>query len=384
MRTALLALLLAPAFVLADDKPSRLPDAAPADVGLDAKQLARIDDAVKEAIEARQCPGAVVLIARQGKVAYRKAYGDRAVEPKKEEMTTDTIFDLASLTKPIATAASVMHLVQKGKLRVDDPVKKHLPAFDKNGKDKVTIEHLLLHTSGLPAGNPVSAYEGGKKKAIEAICELKLAADPGKRFTYSDLGFILLGEVVEQLSGKTLDVYARESLFEPLGLKELTFLPEKKLHPRCAPTQKVKDEWLRGVVHDPRSRALGGVAGHAGLFGTADDLAVFAQMLLDGGTHQKKRLLDAETVKLYTTARDVPTGKRTLGFDARTSYSGNRGEKFAGYGHTGFTGTSIWIDPPSGTVVILLSNRVHPDGKGDMRKVRSRVATLAAEAIEKR
>jgi CubicO group peptidase (beta-lactamase class C family) len=293
-------------------------------------------------------------------------------------MTADTIFDLASLTKPIATASSVLLLVQKGKLSLDDPVSKHLPAF---GKDKVTIEHLLLHTSGLPAGNPVSAYENGRKKAIEAICEVRPSADPGKKFTYSDLNFILLGALVEQLSGKALDVYARENLFEPLGLTELTFLPDKKVRDRLAPTEKAKGEWLRGVVHDPRARALG-VSGHAGLFGTADDLAVFAQMLLDGGVFGKKRVLDAETVKLLTTSRDVPGGKRTLGWDARTSYSSNRGSKFDGYGHTGFTGTSMWIDAPSGTVVIVLTNRVHPDGKGDVRRLRSRVATLAAEALK--
>jgi CubicO group peptidase (beta-lactamase class C family) len=367
----------------AEDKPSRLSDAAPADVGLDAKRLALIDGPINDAIKAKQCPGAVVLIVRHGKVAYRKAYGHRAVEPKAEAMTTDTIFDLASLTKPVATAASVLHLVQKGKLRLDDPVAKHLPSFDRKDKEKITLEHLLLHTSGLPSGNPVSAYEDGRKKAIEKIAELRLSAEPGKKFTYSDLGFILLGEIVEKASGESLDAYARKNLYEPLGLTTLTFRPDKALFPRCAPTQRVKDEWLRGVVHDPRSRVLGGVAGHAGLFGTADDLAVFAQMLLDGGVFNKKRVLDAETVKLFTTPRDVPGGKRTLGFDARTSYSSNRGEKFSGYGHTGFTGTSVWIDPPSKTVVILLTNRVHPDGKGNVVKLRSRVATLTAEAIVK-
>jgi CubicO group peptidase (beta-lactamase class C family) len=365
------------------DKPSRLPDATPADVGLDAKRLALIDAPINDAIKAKQCPGAVVLIVRQGRVAYRKAYGNRAVEPKAEAMTADTIFDLASLTKPVATAASVLHLVQKGKLRLDDAVAKHLPSFDRKDKDRITLEHLLLHVSGLPSGNPVSAYEEGRKKAIEMIAELRLSAEPGKKFTYSDLGFNLLGEIVEKVSGDSLDVYARKNLATPLGLTTLTFLPDKALFPRCAPTQKVKDEWLRGVVHDPRSRALGGVAGHAGLFGTADDLAVFAQMLLDGGVFANKRVLDAETVKLLTTPRTVPAGKRTLGFDARTAYSSNRGEKFDGYGHTGFTGTSIWIDSPSKTVVILLTNRVHPDGKGNVGKLRSRVATLTAEAIVK-
>jgi CubicO group peptidase (beta-lactamase class C family) len=382
MTRSALALLLFLAPAASADKPSRLPDAAPADVGLDAKRLALIDDAVNDSIKAKHCPGAVVLVARQGKVAYRKAYGQHAVEPKKEDMTTDVVFDLASLTKPVATAASVLHLVQKGKLRIDDPVSKHLPAFDRQGKDRITIEQLLLHTSGLPAGNPVSAYEGGRKKAVEAIAELRLAADPGKKFTYSDLGFILLGELVEKVSGEALDVYARKNLFEPLGLPTLTFLPDKKLRDRCAPTQKVKDEWLRGVVHDPRSRALGGVAGHAGLFGTADDLAVFAQTLLDGGVFNGKRILDAQTVKLFTTPRDVPGGKRTLGWDARTSYSSNRGEKFAGYGHTGFTGTSIWIDPEKDLFVVVLTNRVNPT-RNNTRHVQLRrdVADAVQQAV---
>jgi CubicO group peptidase (beta-lactamase class C family) len=380
MRSVVVAVLLVPTLALASDKQTRLPDAAPADVGLDPERLKAIDEAANDAIKAKQCPGAVILIVRNGKVAYRKSFGQRAVEPKKEDMTADTVFDLASLTKPVATAASIHHLAQRGKLRLDDPVSKHLPAF---GKEKVTLEHLLLHTSGLAAGNPVANYTDGKKKAIEKICELRLAADPGKKFVYSDLGYILLGAVVEKVSGESLDDYARKHLFEPLGLSEMTFRPDKRLKERCAPTQKVKEEWLLGVVHDPRARALGGVAGHAGLFGTADDLAVFAQMLLDGGKFGKNRILDESTVKLFTTPLDVPTGKRTPGWDARTSYSGNRGSKFDGYGHTGFTGTSMWIDPSSRTAVIVLTNRVHPDGKGDVRKLRSRVATLAAEAIVK-
>jgi CubicO group peptidase (beta-lactamase class C family) len=381
MRHAAVLLLLAPLHALADEKPARLPDAAPSDVGLDAKRLALIDGAANDAIKAGNCPGAVVLVLRQGKVVHRKAYGLRAVLPKKEEMTADTAFDLASLTKPIATAAAVHLLIEKGKLKLSDPVARHLPAFGKHGKDKVTVEHLLLHVSGLPAGNPVSAYGEGLTKAVEKIGDLRPATGPGEKFVYSDLGYVVLGALVEKVSGEALDAFARKHLFEPLGLKTLTYRPDKALRARCAPTQEVKGEVLRGVVHDPRARALGGVAGHAGLFGTADDLAVFAQMLLDGGKSGKKQVLAAETVKRFTAAQAVPAGQRTPGWDAATAFSGCRGEVFGGYGHTGFTGTSIWIDPPSRTAVIILTNRVHPDGKGDVRKLRSRVATLAAQAI---
>ncbi len=358
-----------------------LSDATPAEVGLDPERLAHIDQAVKGALDAGQAPGAVVLVARHGKVAFRKAYGKRCLRPAPEDMTADTIFDLASLTKPVATASSVLLLVERGRLSLSDKVADHLPGFGKNGKDAVTVEQLLLHTSGLVGDNPVSDYAGGVRKALEAIDELPLTAPPGKKFTYSDVGYIVLGELVEKVSGQGLDSFARKNLFEPLGLRDTSFRPKKEMLARVAPTQLVKGEMLRGVVHDPRARLLGGVAGDAGLFGTADDLAVFAQMLLDEGKHGEKQILAASTVKVMSAPREVPGGRRALGWDVRTAYSGNRGELFEGFGHTGFTGTSIWVDPPSRTMVIVLTNRVHPDGKGDVWRLRSRIATLAAEAV---
>lgn len=369
----------------ANDLP-RLPTAEPADVGLDAAKLDQIDAVVQESIEAGRLPGAVVLVVRQGKIAFRKAYGLRSKQPAEVRMTTDTVFDLASLTKPIATATSAMILIEQGKLKLDDLVSRHLPAFGQNGKDRITVEHLLLHTSGLIADNPVADYKDGREKALERIFQLRPRTEPGAKFVYSDVNFIVLGELVEKISGETLDVFARKHIFEPLGLRETMFRPRKALAERAAPTEKRDDHWMRGEVHDPRAYLLGGVAGHAGLFSTADDLAVFAQMILNHGSYAGKRILKAETVRLMTTPRPVPDGKRALGWDVRTAFSSNRGDGFSAssFGHTGFTGTSIWIDPPSQTAVIFLSNRVHPVAKKkSINTLRGRVASLVAASIRK-
>ena len=263
---------------------------------------------------------------------------------------------------------------------------KHLPAFAAKGKDKITVEHLLLHTGGLVADNPEGDYRDGRDKALERIHALTPPSAPGERFVYSDVGFIVLGELVEKVSGTSLDAFAKKNIFDPLGMNETGFRPGDKLKGRAAPTVKRDGHWLAGEVHDPRAAGLGGVAGHAGLFSTADDLAVFAQMLLDGGAYNGKRVLKAETVKLMTAARDVPGGQRAYGWDVATAYSANRGKGFTrgeGFGHTGFTGTSLWIDPPSRTAVIFLSSRLHPDGKGNVTRLRGEIATLAAAALER-
>lgn len=338
-----------------------------------------IDAAVNDAIGRGQLPGAVVLVLHKDKVAYRKAFGLRTKQPAEEKMTADTIFDLASLTKPIATATSIFILLERGKLKLDDPIAKYWPEFAANGKDKVTIEHCLLHVSGLTADNPIADYEGGKDKAFERIAALKLQAPPGTKFRYSDVGFIVLGHVVELVSGRPLDRFAARNIFQPLGMKETAFRPTFSIE-RVAPTTREDGKWLRGLVHDPRARKLGGVAGHAGLFSTADDLAIFGRMLLAGG----KPILKSETFKRLTEPCPIPSGKRTRGWDCDTSFSSNRGSIFPkgqSFGHTGFTGTSIWVDPASETAVIFLSNRVHPDGKGNVTKLRGTVATEAAAVL---
>ena len=367
----------------ADDSPARLPHAKPDAVGLDAARLSRIDAAVEDSIQRHQLPGAVVVIVREGKIAFRKAYGSRSIQPALTPMTVDTVFDMASLTKPIATATSIMVLLERGKIRLSDKVIDHIPEFAPNGKDQITVEQLMLHTSGLIADNPLSDFENGPEKAFEQIDKLKPRTDPGTKFTYSDVNYIVLGKMVERLSGETLDAFSRKNVFEPLGLRETTFKPGEALAKRAAPTEQRDGHWMQGEVHDPRSFKLGGVAGHAGLFSTADDIAVYVQMLLDGGVYQGKRILSPATVRLMTTPRPIPGGLRALGWDVQTSYSANRGELFSpdSFGHTGFTGTSVWIDPSSRMAVIFLSNRVHPDGKGNVTRLRGQVATLAAASI---
>ncbi|HEV8061875.1 MAG TPA: exo-beta-N-acetylmuramidase NamZ domain-containing protein [Gemmataceae bacterium] len=376
-------LIFAPVVGAADNAVSRLPDAKPESVGLDAARLARIDAAVAGSIERHQLPGAVVLISREGKIAFRHAYGSRSLQPAETPMTVDAVFDLASLTKPIATATSVMILLERGKVRLTDKVVDHIPEFAPNGKDQITIEQLLLHTSGLIADNPLSDYDAGPEKAFERINQLKPVTTPGTKFTYSDVNYIMLGKLVERLSGEPLDVFSRKNIFEPLGLRETLYKPGEALARRAAPTEKRDGHWMQGEVHDPRSFKLGCVAGHAGLFSTADDLAVFAQMLLDDGAYQGKRILSPATVRLMTAPRPIPGGLRALGWDVQTTFSSNRGELFSAgsFGHTGFTGTSVWIDPTSRMAVIFLSNRVHPDGKGNVSRVRGQVATLAAASI---
>jgi len=366
---------------------TRLPTASPAEVGLDAAKLEQIDTAVQASIGKGEIPGVVVAVVRQGKIAFRKAYGLRCKQPVEERMTVDTLFDLASLTKPIATATSVMILLEQGKLKLSDRVSRYLPEFGKNGKEAITIEQLLLHTSGLIPDNPVADYQDGRKKAWEHICHLRPLTEPGQQFRYSDVNFIVLGELIERLSGEAVDVFAHKHIFLPLGLRETMFHPDKALAERAATTEKRGDHWMRGEVHDPRAYLLGGVAGHAGLFSTADDLAVFTQMILNGGSYGGRRILKPETVRLMTTPHSVPKGRRTLGWDASTQFSSDHSDTFSAhsFGHTGFTGTFIWIDPDNQAALILLSNRVHPDGKGqrEIGRLRRQVVSLVATSIIK-
>lgn len=360
--------------------------AATDSLGTAGERLKDIDRIVEQALARGELPGAVVIVIHRGKIVFRKAYGFRSLQPEKAPMTLGTVFDLASLTKPIATATSILLLCEQGKIAVHDRVP--LPSFRRRGKDEITIEQLLLHTAGFIPDNPLADYLDGKAAALERLGTLLPKDPPGARFVYSDVGFMYLGQVVEHVSGKPLDHFAQESIFKPLGMNETAFNPKGDLKNRAAPTEKRGAEWQTGVVHDPRSYHLGGVAGHAGLFSTADDLAVYAQMLLGGGQYQGQRLLKAATVREMTTPRKVPTGKtnglRAYGWDVQTAYSQIRGELFpagTSFGHTGFTGTGMWLDPDSQTAVIFLSNRVHPDGKGNVVRLRGQVATAAAAAL---
>ncbi|MCI0700500.1 MAG: beta-lactamase family protein [Planctomycetia bacterium] len=364
--------------------------------GIDKDKLAEIDTAVEAAIKRGNCPGAVVVVVHADVVAYRKAFGKRAVKPGEVAMTTDTVFDMASLTKPIATGTSLMLLIQQGKLKPEDLVSKHWPEFAQSGKKKVTIEHLLLHTSGLTADNAIADYADGRVKAIERIAALKLEAPAGTRFRYSDVGFIVLGELVEKLGGMPVDKFASKHVFEPLKMTDTGFTPGAALKKRIAPTGLRNGKIILGDVHDPRAFKMGGVAGHAGLFSTADDLTRYCRMLLRDGELDGVRILDAKTVKLFTEPHEVPLlnkdktpakGLRSFGWDVDTSYSAQRGNLFTkgeGYGHTGFTGTSVWIDPGTKTGIIVLTNRVHPDDKGNVTQLRREVGTIVAAAVGKK
>jgi uncharacterized protein YbbC (DUF1343 family)/CubicO group peptidase (beta-lactamase class C family) len=361
-----------------------------------------MNQVIKEAIAKHQLPGAVVLVARKGRVVWRKAYGARAVEPTPEGMTTDTIFDMASLTKVVATATSIMILVERGKVRLNDTLSQYIPEIKGEGRERITIEQLLTHRAGYAPDFDLKERWAGYDEAIKRLIKEPLRNPPGTRFVYSDIGYIALGEVVHRASGLMLDEFARRNIFEPLAMHDTGFRPSAKLKNRIAPTEKRRgqmnylgdtganagpegDQWLRGEVHDPTSFRMGGVAGHAGLFSTADDLAVYCQMILNGGQYRGTRVLSPLSVAEMTRPRLVSDQgwTRGIGWDINTSYSSNRGDLFplGSFGHTGFTGTSIWIDPASQMFVVFLSNRVHPDGKGDVGPLRGRVASIVAGAV---
>ncbi len=384
---------------------SARPVTRPADVGMSRERLSRIDGAVREAISRKELPGAVVLVGRKGKVVFFRAYGNRSLEPELDRMTLDTIFDAASLTKPVATAASVMILIEEGKLNLADPVIRHIPEFGSEGTDraKITIEQLLTHRAGFQPDDPLEIYKGTPEEIFARKYAQPLAALPGSRFIYSDVGYEVLGEVVRRVSGKRLDEFAAERIFRPLGMKDTHFRPipifstfvgaalsaargrgQAPPLQRIAPTERREERSLRGEVHDPRAYALGGVSGHAGLFSTAADLARFCRMLLAGGKLGRVRILSPLAVEAVTRPRFYADGNlRALGWDVATPYSRSRGDLFppGSFGHTGFTGTSLWMDPASGAFVVFLSNRLHPDGKGDVTALRGTVATIVAAAI---
>lgn len=356
------------------------------EAGFHAEKLAEIDAAMAAAIGDSQVPGGVVWLEHRGSV-YRKAYGQRAVEPVAEPMTEDTIFDAASLTKVLATTPAVMLLVERGQVDLEAPVARYIPEFGKNGKEAVKVRELMTHVSGLRPGlSRVEPWEGWRG-AIALACDEALTQAPGARFVYSDINFIVLGEIVRRVSGRELDEFVWDEVHGPLGMADTRYRrggagPDGG---RVAPTERLADgQCLRGEVHDPTAKRMGGVAGHAGLFTTASDVARFARMMLGGGELEGRRLFKAETVALMTSVQS-PAGvaARGLGWDIDSPYAGPRGDRFAvgSYGHTGWTGTSMWIDPATSTFVILMSNRNHPTEAGDVRALRRQLGTLAAEAL---
>ena len=347
-----------------------------------ASQFAPVDAAIRTAIVEHQIPGAVLVIGHNSRIVYRKAYGYRSLEPRRETMTADTIFDIASLTKVVATTLCVMRMIQYGQVRADDPVARYIPEFAVNGKGDITVRQLLTHYSGLPQDLDLQSPWFGKDAAYQMAFAEKPVFPPGSRFLYSDVNFIVLGALVERVSGMSLDKYADVHFFQPLKMTHTRFQPPAFWISKVAPTQyDERGVMLRGVVHDPTARRMGGVAGHAGLFSTADDLARFCTALLTSSP----KIMSPLVVTKMTTPQQPPTATtlRGFGWDIDSPFSSNRGALLpvGSFGHTGFTGTSLWLDPTTQTFIILLTNAVHPRGMGSAVSLRSKVATATAAAL---
>ncbi len=378
---SLLPGVLACSFVFAQQAPRR-------DVQDHIKPVlaSALDAEIDQAVQSGLIPGAVLIVGRNGQVLYRKAYGSRALIPNREPMTADTIFDAASLTKVIATTPCVMKLFEQGKIRLDDPVTKYLPEFQ-GGKSAITVRLLMTHFSGLRPDLDLTPRWSGYETGIQRALLEKPIAPPGARFMYSDINFILTGEIVRRLSGMTLAEFVQQQIYRPLGMSDTEFLPSPALRSRIAPTEIDEDtgQPFRGIVHDPTSRYMGGVAGHAGVFTTADDLAKYAEMMLGMGERRGVRIFDSATVEKFTepgSPADQPI-MRGLGWDIDSPFSSNRGELYpiGSYGHTGFTGTSIWLDRTTDSYVILLTNVVHPKRGKSLSSLRSRLATAVAASF---
>jgi uncharacterized protein YbbC (DUF1343 family) len=346
-----------------------------------------VRDAIDAAIIAGDLPGAVVGFWHNGEWLVRDVYGNRALDKDQEAMTLDTIFDMASITKPVSTATSIAILAERGKVDIDAPVKTYVPEFAGDGRDAVLVKHLLRHTAGLIPDNAIQDYQSGIENAWKNLYAVKIQSMPGSKFVYSDVCFQLLGKIVENASGHPLNEFAKANIFEPLGMKDSGYVPSEPLRPRIAPTEPRDAVMLRGIVHDPRAALMGGVAGHAGLFSTLDDIARYAQMMLGGGTLNGVQIMKPETVLKLTAPHKVEARvdfgviSRTNGFDHHSSYSYNSGDALstAAFGHGGFTGTVLWIDPVRNCFFVFLSNRLHPDGKGNVNRLAGKVAKTIVE-----
>ena len=340
---ALTLLLASPSFCCAAND---LPKVSPETVGMDSEHLDRIDELVEEAIQQNQMPGCVVMVNHKGRTVFLEAYGHRQLQPSKLLMTVDTVFDMASLTKPIATGTSIMLLVERGRIRIAEKYGRYAPEFNVNEKDLVTVFQMLTHQAGFIPDNSIKDYTD-REQIWPNLFNLGLKYEPTAKFVYSDVGFQMLGKLVEIRSGLSLNEFSRQNIFEPLGMSETGYLPAEPLRQRAATTEQREDRWMQGEVHDPRAFAMGGVAGHAGLFSTARDLAKYAQMILNEGKYAGTRVMSTQTVRRMTEPHEVAGARRALGWDVRSGYSSNRGELMSdqAFGHGGFTGTAMWIDP---------------------------------------
>jgi beta-N-acetylhexosaminidase len=337
---------------------------SPAAAGFERARLRAVDRVIKDAIRDSVFPGAQVAIVKDGVLALNRAYGTHTYELASRDVSPETIYDLASLTKVIATTTAVMKLHDEGKLSLDDQVAKYVPQFSTSPKSRITLRHLLTHTSGLPPFRQLWKLASSAEAALDSVYATQLVAVPGDTTIYSDLGMITMGKIVEKITGMSLDAYMKQEFFEPLGMTSTTFTPLQEWWVGIAPTE-VDTGWRRqlvwGTVHDENADLLGGVSGHAGLFSTATDLAVFMQMLLNGGTYRGEKYLNGETIMQFT-RRQSESSTRALGWDTKSATGSSAGNLFSArsFGHTGFTGTSIWVDPDRNLAVVFLTNRVHP------------------------
>ncbi|HUP64181.1 MAG TPA: exo-beta-N-acetylmuramidase NamZ domain-containing protein [Thermoanaerobaculia bacterium] len=349
----------------------------PGAASLDPALLEEVDEAVAGAIAENRIIGGVFFIDSSGQ-RFGRTWGLQAVEPSREPVAYDTIYDLASLTKVVATTPSIMLLIERGLVGIDAPVRTYIPEMREGD---ITVRHLLTHTSGLRPSLSLNDPWNGYEEGIERAARERAINQPGFIFRYSDINFILLGEIVRRVSGRPLHAFSREEIFRPLGMVDTSFRPDPRLRHRMAPTETVEPEGvLRGVVHDPTSRRMGGVAGHAGLFSTVDDLRRYAGMILGRGSLDGVRIMKPETVDLMTHV-GTPEGvsvRRSPGWDMESTYSRPRGSfPFGSFGHTGWTGPFLWIDPASETFYLFLTNRNHPSG-GSVLALQERLGELAS------
>ncbi len=383
---AFLLVCITPGISRGDEPTGKVLRGSPEAVGMRSSHLAHIDDLVQEGLDRGQMPGCVVAIGRQGKLVFLKAYGHKQVKPDRVPMTTDTVFDMASITKPVATATSIMILLDRGQVRLRNRASDYIADFAANGKKNITITQLLTHHGGLIPDNAISDYDDGVAESYRRINKLSTYVEPGSKFVYTDVGFLVLGEIIRQVSGKDVNQFSQENIFRPLQMRDTGFLPREELRRRAAPTEQRDGQWIQGEVHDPRAYRLEGVAGHAGLFSTAEDMAIYAQMMLQLGQYNGKQIISPRTVSVMTQPREVSGNLRAFGWDKLSVYSSNRAELFSeqAFGHGGFTGTVLWIDPALDLFFIFLSNRVHPDGRGSVNSLAGRLATVAVSAIDDR
>ena len=351
--------------------------------------FSKVERIVNNAIEDSAFPGAVVLVEKNDKIVFEKAFGHFTYDKNSSPMTLNTLFDLASLTKVISTTNCAMICIDRGLFKLDDRVAKYIPHFAANGKENITIRNLLLHNSGLPAYKRYYKMYDNSTDVLNDIYSTKLEYPTGIKTVYSDLGIITLGKIIEKVTGMTLDKFAQKEIFDPLGMKNTMYNPPDSLKKYCAPTE-YDNYWrhrqIQGEVHDETASMLGGVAGHAGLFSTAGDIAKVLQMLLQKGKYNGKQIIKPATVKLFT-KRQSEESTRALGWDTKSKTGSSAGDLFSddSYGHTGFTGTSVWTDPERKLFVVFLTNRVYPTRENHkIFKVRPALHNAVIEAIEEK